>query len=565
MTNNQCFTRREWLRSGAGSAVALTMGVKLAECAAAANPAGESPQEPLLKRLIEMGMDNMLRWTFMMAKGDPETVVKQGTHPLPITFADGAHNIVRVIDALLFGEAVAGKRIPPQAEDVLRHWLYVLLDNPTHLMAKFMPEAGQELVHAHDSRETVLALTALIRYRDDDRARQYARKFLERLLGLTRPDGTFNAEEIAKHPRLTGLWTRFSEQTKDPPGKNTACVTRGRAIDALCKYYRVTQEDQALELAGRFVRLVRRTSFMPDGKINPNELGHTHSITATVHGLIDFGLLTGDREVFEHGRRIFDVGLPAVSSSFGWSRENAWGDDGPPRPWRGELNNTGDMIQAALWLARSGLPQYFEDAERRIRSHIVPSQCTHDTEDQGWGVPAPSDREGGSGTKSVVDITAGVVQALCATTETLVTKDDKGQSVNLAFSNWKGPVRVRSGLPEEWRLEITPDEQGNVRVRIPSWADRSKLRVNVEGQQRRAAVENAWLVLEDIPAGATVAVAVPLAERETTEVIKNLHNGKERTYRIVWRGDQVVAMSPKGTVVPMYPSVEEYRAGTAER
>ena len=157
------------------------------------------------------------------------------------------------------------------------------------------------------------------------------------------------------------------------------------------------------------------------------------------------------------------------------------------------------MIQAALWLARSGLPQYFEDAERRIRSHIVPSQCTHDTEDQGWGVPAPSDREGGSGTKSVVDITAGVVQALCATTETLVTKDDKGQSVNLAFSNWKGPVRVRSGLPEEWRLEITPDEQGNVRVRIPSWADRSKLRVNVEGQQRRAAVENAWLVLEDIP------------------------------------------------------------------
>ena len=195
------------------------MGGKLAECAAAANPAGESPQEPLLKRLIEMGMDNMLRWTFMMAKGDPETVVKQGTHPLLITFADGAHNIVRVIDALLFGEAVAGKRIPPQAEDVLRHWLYVLLDNPTHLMAKFMPEAGQELVHAHDSREAVLALTALIRYRDDDRARQYARKFLERLLGLTHPDGTFNAEEIAKHPRLTGLWTRFSEQTKGSAGQ----------------------------------------------------------------------------------------------------------------------------------------------------------------------------------------------------------------------------------------------------------------------------------------------------------------------------------------------------------
>jgi hypothetical protein len=54
-------------------------------------------------------------------------------------------------------------------------------------------------------------------------------------------------------------------------------------------------------------------------------------------------------------------------------------------------------------------------------------------------------------------------------------------------------------------------------------------------------------------------------ERETTEVIKDLHYGKDRTYRIVWRGDQVVAMSPKGTVEPMYPSVEQYRAGAGER
>jgi len=557
MIDHRSLTRREWLRHTGLSAVALTMSDRLAGFAVAAAPSGESPQEPLLKRLIETGMDNMLRWTLgKMAKGDPETVVKRGTHPLPLTFADAAHNIGRAIDALLFGEAVAGKRVPPQAEDVLRRYLFATLENPTHLMARFLPEAGRQLVHAHDSREAVLALTALIRYRDDDRARQYARKLLESLLRLTRPDGTFNADEVAKYPSLTGLWTRFSEQVQEEGGKvqNTACITRGRAIDALCKYYRLSQEEQALELAGRFVRLVRRTSFTPEGKINPNEHGHTHSITGTVHGLIDFGLLTGNREVFEHGRRIFDVGLPAVSSSFGWSMENAWGDDGPPRPWRGEVNNTGDMIQAALWLARSGLPQYFEDAERRIRSHIVPSQCT----DDGWGVPAPSDREGGSGTKSKLDITAGVVQALCETTETLVTGDDKGQWVNFAFSTWKGPARIGSSLPERWQLEVTPSGSGSVRVRIPSWTDRGHLLVKVDRQPREASVEDTWLVVADVPEGKTVSVELPLVEREVSERIRN------RTYRVLWRGDTVVAMSPKGTVEPMYPSVAEYRAGTGQ-
>ena len=550
-------TRREWLRRGGLSAVALTMGNKLTEIAVEASPSGESPKEPLLKRLIETGMDNMLRWALgRMAKISPEAAVQRGEgRP-----ADAPHNVGRAIDALLFGEAVMGKRIPPRAEETLRQHLFATLDNPTHLNGRFVPEAGRFLVHAHHVREAVLALTALIRYRNDDQARKLAHKVLDSLFRLTRPDGTFDADEVAKHPSMVEGWPsyggRFREQIEEAGKTQTiACNTRGRMIMALCKYYRVTQEDRALELADRFVRLVRRKSFTPEGKIQPTEQGHTHSITGTVHGLIDFGLLASDREVFEHGRRIFDVGLPAVSSSFGWSMENAWGDDSPPRPWRGEVNNTGDMVQAALWLGRSGLPQYFEDAERRIRSHIVPSQCT----DDGWGVPAPSDREGGSGTASILDITAGAVQALCETAETLVTQEDKCQSVNLPFSTWKGPVRVQSSLPEKWQLEVTPEAAGNLRVRIPSWAERERVHVTVDGQQRPGAFEDTWLVLEGVAAGQTVNISLPLVEREVTEAIK------DRNYRVLWRGDQVVAMSPAGEVEPMYPSVEEYRAASAQQ
>ena len=560
MTGDRLCTRREWLRMTALSAAALTMSDRLSGLAAAANPSGEPGQpmqEPQLKRLIETGMDNMIRWALeKMARGDPETVVRQGFHPLPLNQGAVPHDIGRAIDALLLGEATTGKPIPVEAEDILRRYLYTSLDNPTNLMARFVKEAGRQLVHAHNTREALLALTALIRYRNDEQARKYAHKLLERMLQLTRADGTFNAEEVARYPQMAEGWPswggRFQEESE---GLTIPCITRGRMISALCKYYRLTQEDRALELAERFVRLVRRVSFSDEGKIKRTELGHTHSITGTVTGLIEFGLLTGNQEVFEHGRRIFDVGLPSVSSSFGWSMENAWGQDVPSRKWRGEVNNTGDMIRAALLMGSSGLPQYFEDAERRIRSHVVQSQCT----DNGWGLPAPSDREGGTSANSKLDITAGTVQALCQTADTLVTGDDKSRSVNLPFSTWKGPVMVRSGLPEAWRLEVTPDEACRLRVRIPSWADRGKLRVNVGERQHPAAREDAWLVVDNVPAGKSVSVELPLPEREAAEKILG------RTFRVLWRGDTVVAMSPKGTVEPMYPSVEDYHNGRMQR
>ena len=560
MIDHRSLTRREWLRHTGLSAVTLTMGNWSAGPAAIAHASEASVREPLLKRLIETGMENMIRWALdKMAKGDPETVVRKGIHPLPLTQGDVPHNIARAIHALLLGESVVGKTVPPEAEDVLCRYLYASLDNPTHLMARYVPKAGKRLTHAHNTREALLALTALIRFRDDGRARQYSHKLLERMLRLTRTDGTFNADEVARHPEFAEGWPswggRFIDQWKDAGRtRSVACNTRGRAITALCSYYRLTKEDQALELAERFARLVRRVSFIEEGKIVRNELGHTHSITGTVTGLIDYGLLTGNREIFEHGRRIFDVGLPAVRSSFGWSKENAWGEDGPPRPWRGEVNNTGDMIRAALLMGRSGLPQYFENVEQWIRSHVVQSQCS----DQGWGLPAPSDREGGSGTKNKLDITAGVVHALCETVEALVTEDGESRSVNLPFSTWKGPVRIRSSLPQRWQLEVTPGASGSLRVRIPSWADRGHLLVKVDRQPREASVEDTWLVVADVPEGKTVSVELTLVEREVSERIR------DRTYRVLWQGDTVVAMSPKGTVEPMYPSVAEYRADTGQ-
>ena len=41
---------------------------------------------------------------------------------------------------------------------------------------------------------------------------------------------------------------------------------------------------------------------------------------------------------------------------------------------RGEANNTGDLIEAALLLGDAGYSRYFEDADRMLRNHLLASQ-----------------------------------------------------------------------------------------------------------------------------------------------------------------------------------------------
>ena len=55
----------------------------------------------------------------------------------------------------------------------------------------------------------------------------------------------------------------------------------------------------------------------------------------------------------------------------GWVIES--GLDGAP-PDLGEVNNTGDIVETALILGRWGYTDYYHDAERILRCHLLPSQ-----------------------------------------------------------------------------------------------------------------------------------------------------------------------------------------------
>ena len=86
-------------------------------------------------------------------------------------------------------------------------------------------------------------------------------------------------------------------------------------------------------------------------------------------------------------KAFYDNGLWEMRDETGWSREHAVGDDG--RPDEGEMNNTGDILETALVLGRWGYTDYFHDAERILRCHLLPSQLR----DISW-VPTPDNPDG---------------------------------------------------------------------------------------------------------------------------------------------------------------------------
>ena len=99
-------------------------------------------------------------------------------------------------------------------------------------------------------------------------------------------------------------------------------------------------------------------------------------------------------------KAFYDNGLWGMRDETGWSREQAVGDSG--RPDEGEMNNTGDILETALILGRWGYTDYFQDAERILRCHLLPSQLR----DISW-IPTPDNPEGLDTLHEVAERTRG--------------------------------------------------------------------------------------------------------------------------------------------------------------
>ena len=491
-------------------------------------------------------------WNCRFENGDVKGLWHSGS-------SDRCHNVARAIHGLSMAENVTGENINEDIMKSLTKHLFALFDEGDGLPGTIADSTGKRFIELHNIRETLHALTALIK-RKNSKAKQLAHRMINIMYNTLDEEGEKHIDRLPSYVVTSASNISYIDHQPEQ---------EGRMIDSLIRYYRVTEDEVALKLASLLTKFTLNHCFTADGYITEKAGTHGHSITALVAGMLDLASLTNDKILLYRVKTIFDTGLPCFNSSFGWSME--WLDKCIPR---GESNNTGDILRASLHLGQAGFTQYYDVAEKILRGHLLPSQVINikglgDTanvkEDYlhnlssriqgGFSFPTPNDLIHSDLItlddihKGLVtyDITSGAVDALCEAWQTIITKDTRGIRINLIFNCQRKGVYVKSFLSGEGRVDIKNTSGQDILIRIPKWVSSADINLVVNGADHTLNFIGSYLLVPGQKEIQNISVKFPIRKIRTIEDIAY------RKYTIDWCGDQIVAVSPAAKNLPFFP------------
>ena len=481
---------------------------------------------------------------------------------------DYSDHTARVIDGLLLARAMTGSNEGTNQLSKLEAQFFAGFgDDGLH----YTPENHWSFHHAnmHYQRSVINGLLSLVLIHNSDKARQHLLKLTKAL-----KDISIKREGYAYFPTveyMPGEWPRGDWEIlgfgTDPANTN------GRLLFGLTKTWELLGDYNARDIAGAFARHVMHHSsaYLPDGGFATGmefREGHFHSRAVTMLGIIRYGYSLGDANALSWGKKVFDKAC-TYGTSFGWFPERLV----EKRAHGCETCAIVDMMEAAIWLAKSGWPEYWEIAERFLRNHLLESQFVSleglevsdgNMNDSEWETTRDVARRsvgGFAGWSQPNDLFSKVmhnwdlytccsaqgVRGLFNAWTNAVTSDDDSISVNLLINHISSDALIKSWLPYEGKVEVTPSRSSNIRIRVPSWVDKQSLRASVNSKPAEISfLSPAFLQLTDISAGDCITFEFPLRETTTRENVLGI------TYEAEWSGDTVMRMSPSGERVPLY-------------
>jgi hypothetical protein len=466
-----------------------------------------------------------------------------------------AHNLGRWLDAMFRLQEAIGFEIPQKIEQAMLANTQRFFDNPDRICVNPDPyplhprtlDKGLQW-DLHSLREGLLALNAWARWRKNAWAADMGRQMVESLSGKLKPDGAWDLD-------------KFDARQKRGPEviHNLApSDTHGRMLEALVWFYETTGDPASFALANRLAEWHYENTTQEDGRINPaGKVDHTHSYFGTLRGLLLFGQLTHQRKYVERVASAYRETVTRVVKESGYTSHNIVVES------IGETTSPGDAAQLALWLARHGYSEFLDDADRLVRSRILPSQilATRPLEgDKNFGNDASTDLErrmigayGGChrhphGSKTpVTDVTAADVHTLVDIYQNIVNQRGELQEV-LFHLNYEDPrIAVVCKRDEKAELTVVSKTATSLAIRVPKWTPRNTLVVRINGQAVEPVYAGNFLHTGKVPAGAHVSMQYDLPERTTRETDLGVE------YAVHWKGDDVKNVEPNTDFYPMYP------------
>lgn len=515
--------------------------------------------------------DNMgyLPYFWVFLDSDPA----EASHGLSWEFGDISG---RYLDAMILARQMTGSQIGEKEERALKELLYSCLDKEDGLSYSRESPWSRHEADMFSQRSPMIALLDLYMLNEEPDARRSLDKLVKGLLRVA-----VHSNDYCYYPNET-----YTKNGWDVDSGYGEPAWYGVQILPLVRFYEVTGSRDALVLAKKLVNNVvyHCDAFADDGSFS----GHTHSRMGTTAGVLRFGMATNKREYIEWAKRVYEW-AKAQGTEFGWFPEVV-------EPGRDcETCAIVDMIDCAIMLAKAGYHKYWGDVERYARNQLVENQLrdvswirsvkgkregefigpfnitlggktyTHVKADipsrltdnvlervkggfAGWS--APNDWVGNvplTKYKMMNCCSGAGVRGLFLVWHNIVTTTPEGVFVNLSMTRDTKWVKIKSYRPYEGRLEIDVHSAPKVFVRVPEWAQRSDVRVLVNGTGRTVRWVGDYVKVSRLKHGDSVALTYPMRSRKTREIIIG---GVK--YVTEWKGDTVIRISPPGEEYPLY-------------
>ena len=352
-------------------------------------------------------------------------------------------------------------------------------------------------------------------------------------------------------------------------------------LPALVRLYEVTKYEPARELAIGITNfaLLHTKGYGPNGEFlvpEGNLSSHFHTRSNFVLGVLKLGIVEEIKEHIAWAKSSYDQ-LRNLGTDFGWFPEAIGGR-------HGELCCTTVMIEIALLLGQHVERNYFADAERYGRNHLIESQwrslprllsavsklkpppseesefpdyftldnvperqigafCSRPALNDGFHLDATALMQccNGAGARALYDLWRYAIEV--SETETPVKI-----SINLRMSVETPLMRVVSHEPAKGMLEVTPKIDCNVHIRVPEGTDSALLRVPGNAEQNLKAVDG--YVNFSARSDELVQIQYTLQERQVEYRVGS--NGREDIVQGFWRGETLMKVDPPGSFYPFY-------------
>jgi hypothetical protein len=410
---------------------------------------------------------------------------------------------------------------------------------------------------------------------------------------LVRPATNFSKHEARQGDQaltLFALVTAYAD-TKDPALRRAICKMvdhlpstydpreppSGFIVKSLMACVRELEYKPALDQAKSVVESVfgGPSVFTPDNTFRQG--GHMHSNLRTLVGAADYALYVKDPVLFSRVDALYRH-MRGRTTRFGFMAEVV---DRPGDVISCETCTLMDYMGIAVTLANNGHPEYWGDVERLLRNHLVESQVA----DVAWLTPGDRPDTAQFTWRDVGARMVGGYAGWSSPTHILAARETMvwwggpelkgktrafqnccgGSGTHALFIAWKNAARflhgtlsvnlhidkllpqaeIRCHQPYKGLLTISLKQACKVRVRIPEFVAAAEIKAQSNRGPIQATPLGNYLELGDRQAGETIEASYPLPVRDEETTIGN-PGFRQYRYRVTWKGDTVVRMTPLG-------------------